>query len=205
MVLQIWKFGIPTVETEAAQRSNAEAVGCRAGHVGRGLFPNSLCVPDGLRTCPTTLQSFTLNACETPGTPETPRLPGLLRLPRLPRHLRLPRLLRLPRHMAHGTWRTPGAQGALQSCAVPCLRALLSCVVCWCVGVLCTFFFTDLRPARFSMLILYERKAPRFVYRSCYRFWTMSSQLSKNRYGVCVYQCVSVCLSVYVCAIDVMS
>ncbi len=25
-MLQIWKFGIPTVETEAAQRSNAEAV-----------------------------------------------------------------------------------------------------------------------------------------------------------------------------------
>ncbi len=103
VVLQIWKFGIPTVETEAAQRSNAEAVGCRAGHVGRGLFPNSLCVPDGLRTCPTTLQSFTLNACETPGTPETPetpRLPGLLRLPRLPRHPRLPRLLGLPRRMA---------------------------------------------------------------------------------------------------------
>ena len=166
MVLQIWKFGIPTVETEAAQRSNAEAVGCRAGHVGRGLFPNSLCVPDGLRTCPTTLQSFTLNACETPGTPETPetpRLPGLLRLPRLPRHLRLPRLLRLPRHMAHGTWRTPGAQGALQSYAVPCLRALLSCIVCWCVGVLCTFF-----------------------YRPCYRlpFWTMLSQLTKHMYGV---------------------
>ncbi len=153
MVLQIWKFWNPTVETEAAQRSNAEAVGCRAGHVGRGLFPNSLCVPDGLRTCPTTLQSFTLNACETPGTPvtpETPRLPGLLGLPRLPRHLRLPRLLRLPRHMAHGTWRTPGAQGALQSCAVPCLRALLSCVVCWCVGVLCTFFLPTCAPPVFQ-------------------------------------------------------